>query len=351
MSPFLVLLVTVIVDVNSLCTWNRHAEPDGTDNAGTMNFVNGEWARDASKGALLNGQPYWKKTQQAGCYVPTLYLWYYRGPDIGDYQWIITQSLQSTPSTAYAVCDTGMDPNPATPVKCNGKWLFAPKGQFGDTNTYLLDKDFNVRPNDCPQVLCQSVEFKTNGGDFYEGVFNRDGSNDQMNQNVYVQSNTQSQTNQFYLYFNHEIFKWIVNEVYDTDCQKATSGQLTAVSTVKDWSFASGKDGKSWFFTPVGSSEFTRYIECSGQIPTTSPSKSDAIGEPTPAPTLEDRMCDIFPNQPQCQPTTSAPPSAPTSPTASWPTVPTIHAPDDAGIISYKVYWIGIIFALYQLLL
>ena len=48
-----------------------------------------------------------------------------------------------------------------------------------------------------------------------------------------------------------------------TDCQKATDGSVTSVSTVISWYYASADDEGVWFYYEPGSSN-TRYISCSG---------------------------------------------------------------------------------------
>ena len=91
-----------------------------------------------------------------------------------------------------------------------------------------------------------------------------------------------------------------------------------------------------------------------GQIPTTSPSASDATGYPTTAtPTID---CSIFVNPPSaCDPTPS-----PTAPTAvSYPTAPTTLSgttsdtageTSDAFRMNYKLYCLCTIMIMHQLL-
>lgn len=261
------VIASIIVSMNALCSWNRAIQPEtADDNAATMNFVNGEWERDylESSDGLLNGQPYWKKTQYSNCYVQTLYLYYYQGQDDGDLEWLVSTSLGNTPSSAYIRCSQDKPQKP-NPLHCNGDWIFAPNGvPSSNSGNYVPDQDFYFKSGECPQLLCESVEFFTDANDFYAGVYDRVSTNDQNNRNVYLQTdNSDSSTKEFYLYFNENMFLWIINEEYETDCQKATDGQLTSVSTVLKWSSSSAISGKDFFYYEPGSTA-SRFIRCSG---------------------------------------------------------------------------------------
>lgn len=105
-----VLFCCFVFSINALCSWNRAAQAVDNDNAATMNFVNGEWERVYNKtsGETLNGQAYWKKEQYDNCYVDTLWLYYYKGQDYNDYQWLIAPYWNVSPTSAYVRCSLGM---------------------------------------------------------------------------------------------------------------------------------------------------------------------------------------------------------------------------------------------------
>lgn len=259
MSLTSIFVVSLISCLDALCSWNRHEQPDGDDNAATMNFLNGKWTADSSQNptGIYNGQRYWRKTQYDGCYVPTL--WLYRDTNG---IWLITATFGSSAASAYAYCNKS--PSPSDPTDCDGHWAFAPHGvPTSQEGLYQIDSDFTFSTGDCPQVLCESVEFVTNANDFFAGIFTRFGLDDQSNMNVYTQNSTLSSSGIFYLYFNREVFKWIVNEEYDMNCGNAINGGLTAVSGVYSWSESSASSGGLWFFVEDGSTA-TKYITCDG---------------------------------------------------------------------------------------
>eukprot|EP00484_Ammonia_sp_Unknown_P020534 CAMPEP_0197044034 /NCGR_PEP_ID=MMETSP1384-20130603/20179_1 /TAXON_ID=29189 /ORGANISM="Ammonia sp." /LENGTH=239 /DNA_ID=CAMNT_0042475419 /DNA_START=58 /DNA_END=774 /DNA_ORIENTATION=+ len=233
-----VACLSLTTRINALCSWNRAEVPaSSSDNANTLNFVNGKWSEDTSQssGATLNGQKYWKKTQSTGCYVTTLWLYYYKGANDGDYRWLVSPTWGSTPASSYVQCNLDT-PNPTDPAACNGHWVFAPDGSPNSNRAlYIPDTDFYFKSGDCPQVLCDYITFVSSGNDDYAGTYTRSSTNDQADLNVYEETNSASSTGTFYLYFHHEMFVWIVNEVITTNCQYANDGQVTAISTVGAW--------------------------------------------------------------------------------------------------------------------
>eukprot|EP01084_Bolivina_argentea_P129545 228775_1 len=278
MWNFVALATCLFTVINSLCTWDRHVDPETTNgNAATLNFINGEWTLQSN---TVNGQKYWKKTQ-SNCYVPELHLYYWAPDDIGQsYHWLISASFGSTPATAYVVCQAS--PQPTDPTRCNDDWWFAPDGNPTNAlHTYFKDQFFYIKPGDCPQILCESVQLTSTVNDSYIGTYTRAGTNVDTNQNKYVMSAQISSTGKFYLYFNHLVFRWIIAKEYNMDCEAASNGiGLTSVSAVNSWGGNSNIDGEFWYFVP-DVSIVSRRITCSGVIPTNAPSKSDSTGYPT----------------------------------------------------------------------
>ena len=275
---------------------------------------------------LLNGQRYWKKTLYDNCGNEqdgnTLWLYYYVSDNTDNKgQWIISP-YWNTYTSAYARCGRGL-PNPTDVTQCNGHWLFAPNGQSSLNGSYILDTSFNFRPGACPQLTCDRLQFFTDSDDPFVGVYYRESKDDQTSQNIYVQGNKASETDVWYLYFNDNIFSWIINDEIITDCSAVIDGTLTSIAQINTWPETSALNNESWNYYAIDATTETRYIECFGQIPTSDPTASDATGYPSPSPTCLPSGCNA---------TSTATPTVqiydrsqvPTRPTVNWPTIPTL---------------------------
>ena len=191
-------------------------------------------------------------------------MYYHKGVNDGDYQWLISANFGVTSSSAYVRCNLDM-PQPTNPVACNGNWLFAPNGTPSSVlANYVLDSDFYIKDGDCPQVTCETLEFFSDANDFYAGTYSRESTNDQNNINKYRQSTSLSPTGELFLYFNRDTFNWIINTIYTTDCERADSGQVTATTDVGKWGTVSATDTNFWaWYEPDATGEY-RTITCGG---------------------------------------------------------------------------------------
>ena len=263
----LVVLSAVISGIlaSDFCAWNRAATPVSENNAGTYNWLNGEFTRDTSTtyGEAYQGMTYYKMTLTS-CYVPEL--WLYRHIDSTSYPakntWVISSGLGTKPDFGYAYCNVTTDP--ASPAgDCDGNWL------VGATQAQEPDPYFLVQLGGCPQVECASLTFFSDSGDFWttddEGVFAYESPN------VYKQANAEySASGFFYLFFSPKTWRWAVNEEigdYD-DCELYKSNKgFTSVADVNVGDAANSGigagDGDSWYYT-MATASGVRFIECQG---------------------------------------------------------------------------------------
>ena len=272
LTTSLLVFTYFIYNTFGLCSWNRAVEPIDDNYADTLNFLNGEWSESSEKHdlELLNGQPYWKKTLNDNCGgqfqdtddINTIWLYYYVAPGNDKGQWVISP-FWNTYNNVYAKCGMNL-PNPTDVTKCNGYWLFAPDGQPSFNGTYIIDTSFNFRPGSCPQLTCQRIQLITDSDDPFVGVYYRQSTNDQYTQNVYIQENQASDTNLWYIYFNDNLFSWIINDIINTDCSAITDDTLTSVGIVDSWPQVSALDNQSWPYYAIDATTETRTISCFG---------------------------------------------------------------------------------------
>lgn len=270
LSLSLLFISCLFYNTFGLCSWNRAVQPID-EYADTLNFLNGEWTETGEKRVtILNGQPYWKKTLNDNCGgeyqdpedASTIWLYYYVGTDGDKGQWIISP-YWNTLNNVYAKCGKDL-PNPTDVTKCNGHWLFAEDGEPSLNGSYVIDTSFNFRPGACPQLTCERIQLITDSDDPFVGVYYRQSRVDLATQNIYIQSNEASDSGVWYLYFNDNIFSWMINDEINTDCSAATDGTLTSMAEIDSWPEISALDNQSWAYYATDATTETRTIYCYG---------------------------------------------------------------------------------------
>ena len=296
----LLVLFASLACSSDYCAWNRGVEAVDEDNAGTYNFINGNYYRsyDVESGgqsALWHGMPYYKMSNDGYCFVLNN-LWLYRYINSQVYPptftWVIATEVGTKPINGYAYC--GPDETPSisdlsSPIMCDGKWKI---GQPEDNTRNKAagqetDVFFSIIPGGCPQINCNQLKFCGNNNDVWtddttEGSF-KCMTYDYVNgdPNTYVASSVNSETGKYYLFFNHNVFRWAVSEsitgtLDKENCELYKYGKgFTAVANVNagdtddpdiytPWYQSSATNGNIWYWKDTLTTTQTRRIQCIG---------------------------------------------------------------------------------------
>ena len=285
------------------CAWNRAAVPVDENVGETYNFINGEFVRsfEVSSGGqsdTWHGMPYYKQTNEAGCFQDVLWLYRYKDSNAWPptYTWVIAASVGTIPVNGYAYCGPEETPtitDLSSPVLCNGKWKVGRPANpaTGANGLQATDIFFEIRTGGCPQVNCEQIQYCTkandiwgtvNGNPYYsdQGAGVSCATYDYDQPNIYKASNTASETGVYYMFFNHRVWKWAASEsitgtlnYYNCELYKYGKG-FTAVANVNSgdttdpdpytpWYTSQASSGGFWYWhTNLDTAQ--RYIRCFG---------------------------------------------------------------------------------------